>query len=149
MKVVLLKDYNKLGKKGEIKNVSNGFARNLLFPNKIAVLADNSTIEKIKKEKLENIKQEKDVDQQKKQFIQKISGQELVFNTKASKTGTLFSALNKDKIIEKINKLFKYDLKDDNIILDEPIKKVGEYETTIILGNNQAKFKIIIKSKNE
>lgn len=150
MKVILIKDYEKLGKMNEIKNVSNGYARNFLIPNKLAVFADDSTVNKIKQEELKNISQKKEIDHQKHNFIHKIAGKELVFELETSKTGTLFSGLNKEQIVEEINRLFKFELKHDKIILDEPIKKIGDYEISINLGNNyKCKIKVIIKSKNE
>lgn len=90
MKVILIKDYNKLGKKNEIKNVSNGYARNFLIPRKFAVFAEDSTVNRIKQEELKNINKKKEIDNQKHNFIQKISGKELIFELETSRTGTLF-----------------------------------------------------------
>lgn len=148
MKVILIKDYEKLGKKNEIKNVNNGYARNFLIPNQLAVFADELTINKIKQDELKNTSQKEKIFSQKHDFIQKINGKELKFELETSKTGTLFSGLKKDKIIKEIDRLFNFKLKDDNIILEDQIKKIGEHELLINLGENyKAKMKIIIKSR--
>jgi large subunit ribosomal protein L9 len=150
MKVILIKDNDKLGKKNEIKNVSDGYARNFLIPNRLAIFADDSTIYKIKQAELQYISQKKEIDHNKHDFIQKISEKELIFELETSKTGTLFSSLSKKQIVDEINRIFKFELKDDNIISDEIVKKTGNYDISINLGNDyKCKIKVIIKSKNE
>lgn len=144
MKVILLQDVDKLGKKGDIKQVSDGYARNFLIPKKIAVLANKSEI--IKAEEQKKIDQE----QAERDLIkfQKIASQidefDLEIKVKAGDDDKLFGAVTSSKISEELKKN-NFEVEKDQIKLDEPIKEIGEYEVKIEFPHNlEAKIKVII-----
>jgi len=144
MKVILLKDVEKLGKEGEIKEVTNGYARNFLIPNESAVLATKDQIAKL--EELKEIKSK----QSEKELVKfqelatQLDGLELEISVKVSEEEKLFGAITNIQIVEK--------LKEQGIIIDkeqvklkDTIKEIGEYEINIQLPHNlEAKIKIII-----
>lgn len=145
MKVVLLVDVPKLGKKNEIKEVADGYARNFLIPKKLAVIA---TPEKVKEieilKKQENLLKQQQ-EQKFREWAKIIGDGQLQFQIKADKNGKLFGSLHKDKIIEELKKL-GVELEEKQIVLDKPFKEVGEYLIKIKFSPNvetELKIKII------
>ncbi|MGB9848151.1 MAG: 50S ribosomal protein L9 [Minisyncoccia bacterium] len=126
MKVVLLVDVPKLGKKNEIKEVADGYARNFLIPRKMAVIATPEKIHQIELLK----KQEAFIkEQQEKKFrewAKRLKSELIEFKIKADEKGKLFGSLHKEEIIEQLNKR-GFDIKEKQIVLDKPFKEVGEY----------------------
>ena len=93
MKVVILKTTDKIGQKGEIKNVASGYARNFLFPEKIAMLATEGIIAKIQADQKQS-KAKAESDQQKKAKIgAQIAAKKIILSHKANKSGKLFAAI--------------------------------------------------------
>jgi len=144
MKVILLKDVEKLGKEGEIKEVANGYARNFLIPNELAVLATKDQIAKLEEIKeIESKQSEKELVKF-QELATQLDGLELEISAKVSEEEKLFGAITNIQIVEK--------LKEQGIIIDkeqvklkDPIKEIGEYEINIQLPHNlEAKIKIII-----
>ncbi len=134
MKVVLLKDVKNLGKKNEIKEVSDGYGRNYLLKNNLAKIA--TTGEKIiaeKREKLQEVLNQKEIEAE-KEVAKKISGLTLEMKMKVGKKGELFEAVTPQKISEKIEES-GYRIKKENVILDKPIKELGDYNIKINFKN--------------
>ena len=144
MKVILLQDIDKLGKKGDIKEVADGYARNLLIPNKMAVLASKSEI--IKAEEQKKIDTEK-AEQELIRFQEvasQLDGFELEIPAKVGEDNKLFGAITTVKISEELKKN-NFEIEKNKIKLEEPIKEIGEYEIPIELPHNlEAKIKLIV-----
>ena len=133
MKVILLEDVKKLGKKDEIIEVSSGYARNFLIPNKKAIVADNVNLNKLegKKSKESHIK-ELSLEHAKK--IKKIIEKEtLVIKAKKGKDDRLFGTITNSEIAKELKKKYDIDIERKKIIVENPIKIVGEYIITIKL----------------
>ena len=133
MKVILLEDVKKLGKKDEIIEVSSGYARNFLIPNKKAIVADNVNLNKLegKKSKESHIK-ELSLEHAKK--IKKIIEKEtLVIKAKKGKDDRLFGTITNSEISKELKKKYDIDIERKKIIVENPIKIVGEYIITIKL----------------
>ena len=144
MKVILLKDVEKLGKKGEVKEVSNGYARNFLIPEELAVIANKDEIIKIEEQQeVESKKAEKELGEF-QELATKLDGLELEISVKISEDGKLFGAINTVKIIEKLKEQ-GIDIDKGYIKLKDPIKEIGDYEVKISLPHNlEANIKVII-----
>ncbi len=149
MKVILLKDVEKLGKNGEVKNVADGYARNFLIPNKMAVLATKSELIKLEEEK--KIETEKAEEELKlyQGIASQIDGLELEIPAKVIEDGKLFGAITTAKIVE-VLKEKNFEIKKEQIKLEEPIKEIGEYEATVEFPHNlESKIKIIVTEEKE
>lgn len=152
MKVILLQDIKGVGKKFDVKNVSDGYARNFLLPNKLIKIATDSEVKKlsIRKAKLEE--KEEELKKELKKNANYLEKQDFKFSLKTGEKGEVFNSINKD-IIK--NEIINF-LTDDNdkkivsenieIELEKPIKKIGEYQIEINLSRGlRTKIKAFIK----
>jgi len=124
MKVIILKTK-------EVKNVAEGYARNYLLPNNLAVIA-TPELEAKALEDQKNL--EKNQEQNKEEIGKKIKALEkkvVEINVKANEEGNLFAALKEQEIIEAVDKQLKIKLNSNNIKFSEPIKKTGKFEVNI------------------
>jgi len=130
MRIVLIKTDPKLGQIGDVKEVADGYARNYLFPNKIAKLATEGEIAKAQamRKKQEIKKKKVKIDQT--GLAEKLTGYKLEITSKADENGTFFAGITADKIAEKLTEA-GFTVKSKQIKLDEPIKKVGNYNINI------------------
>lgn len=132
MKVILLEDVDRLGKVGEVITVKEGYARNYLIPNnkaKIATPGNMKILEAIKKKRA--LEESKKLDEVKKR-ADKISGLSLTIAAQAGEEDKLFGSVSNDDIADALAEQgLTIDRKD--IIIDEPIKKLGAYQVTVKL----------------
>ena len=145
MKVILLKDIKGVGKKFEEKNVSDGYANNLLIPKKLAVPASNAAQVKTL---IENkIAHEAAEHKALLQNIEKIKGTEIRLSLKANEKHHLFASLNAEKLAEILKKEKGIEINSSLILLDAPIKQTGTFEVPVKVGDTTAKFTLVIEPK--
>lgn len=145
MKVILLQDIVKVGKKYDVKKVSDGHARNFLIPRGLAKPATKEALEwlEIQKEILRK-KAEDDLKETEGQ-ASGIDGMELVIPVKIGDSGELFESINIQKISERFKEL-GFEIKKSQIILENPIKELGEFSVKIHFPHNlEAEVKVIIQ----
>ncbi|OGF46212.1 MAG: 50S ribosomal protein L9 [Candidatus Firestonebacteria bacterium RIFOXYC2_FULL_39_67] len=132
MKVILIKDVDKIGKKGDIKNVSDGYARNFLFAKNVAVPATETSIkgvEEMKKRDVIKLAKEKEVFVELASKLGKLS---LTITTQVGEEDKMFGAVTTEDIAEAIKKEgFEVDKR--KIDLVEPIKALGAFDVGIKL----------------
>jgi len=147
MKVVFLADVKNIGKKGEIKNVADGFARNFLFPQKLSELATNAAMQKSQLEMSKEMQAQEEALQKIQKLAEKLAGSEIVIQAKAKK-GKLFGAVSKKKILKELEKM-GVSVEEKAIILKESIKEVGDYEIKVELGHGiETTFNLKIESED-
>ena len=148
MKVILLQDVKKIGKKGEVINASDGYARNFLLPRKLAMEATESSLhilnnqnEKLRKEKLAELEAAQ-------KLASDLKGKEIKIATKSGDSGKLFGAITNKDVAEFINNQYKIEVDKKKIIMDV-MKVLGEYEIEIKLYPEvSTKMKVVIVSEN-
>jgi len=149
MRVILLQDVKKLGKKYEIKEVKNGYARNFLIPKGLAKLATKKTLEwlKVQKEKEER---RAELKLKKVQGIAStVDGQEVIIPVKVGEKEELFESITSQKIYEKLQKA-GFGIKKSQIDLPEPIKEIGEFPVKIKFEHNlEAEIRVIVVKEKE
>jgi large subunit ribosomal protein L9 len=135
MKIILKQDHEKLGKTGDIVNVKDGFAMNFLIPNGVAMKATESNMKVLEEiKKLQAKKLEKEIEEAQK-LAGELSGVQLEIKAKAADEIKLFGSVTNGTIAEAlIHKGFKIDKK--NILLEEPIKEIGQRTVDIKLAGN-------------
>ena len=134
MKVIFHEDVKGQGKKGELKEVSDGYARNYLLPRKLAseATADNINALKLKeKAKAAQIAKEK---AQAEENAKKLGGVQVIIKAKAGNAGKLFGAVTSQEISDALKAQFDIDIPKQKLVLDEPIKAFGSYQVKAKLG---------------
>lgn len=134
MKVILLKEIKSLGKKSDIKEVAEGYAKNFLIKNGLAKMAKESDVKelKIKKDSLEA--ENKKINEALNKFANEISKQEFIFYPKTGKNNEVFNSINKGNIEGEILKKMPGKYKDRiklKIDLEKPLKSLGEYDVNV------------------
>lgn len=134
MKVILQKDVKNLGKVGELVNVSNGFARNYLFPRRMALEATEKRVKEFTHlKRVAEVKKKKAV-AERQDLIKKIQGVTIAIKASAGEADKLFGAVTNHDISNELEKLgFSIDRRD--ILLEEPIKMLGQHKATVRLGD--------------
>ncbi|MBI2042564.1 MAG: 50S ribosomal protein L9 [Candidatus Nealsonbacteria bacterium] len=144
MKVIFLKDIDKVGKKFELKNVSDGYARNFLFPNNLAKPATPEAIEWLKIQ--QDIQKKKDEEDLKaaEGKASELDGSEIMMPVKIGEEGQLFESITAQKIADKLNEAGA-GVKKSQILLENPIKETGEYPVKVRFDHNlEIEIKVIV-----
>ncbi|MBR2099485.1 MAG: 50S ribosomal protein L9 [Firmicutes bacterium] len=143
MQVILLKDVKGQGKAGQVVKVSDGYARNMLFPRQLAMEATPANM-KILEKKRAQIEAQRAIDKQVAEDIKtKIESKTVKVVSKAGENGRLFGAITSKDIADAIQKEFLVELDKKKIDLDAPIKQVGLTEVTLkLFPGVQAKCKV-------
>ncbi|MCX7845932.1 MAG: 50S ribosomal protein L9 [Dictyoglomaceae bacterium] len=132
-KVLLLKDVEGLGKKGEIIEVSDGYARNFLFPRGLAKEVTERMIKSIEEQKLLQQKKEERAIIKFRKEKELLEKETFVIKTKVGEKGKLFGAITSKDIVEEINRRCKISVDKKQVLLEEPIKNIGKYDIEIKL----------------
>ncbi len=149
MRVILLKDIENLGKKNEIKEVKDGYARNFLIPKGLAKIATKKAMEQLESEKeLEAQKAEEGL-KEFQSLIENIEGREFIVSVKVGDEGQLFESITTQKIQE-ILKQAGYNIKKTQIELNQPIKELGEFPIKIKFDHNlEAQISILVEEEKK
>ena len=129
MKVILLKDVKGTGKKGEIKEVADGYGRNFLLKNGLASLATNAAVSENKIQKQASDYHEEQKRLAALELAKKLEGQTITVKVKCGENGKTFGAVTSKEISEQLTKL-GLDVPKQKLELKETIKTVGEYKVT-------------------
>lgn len=133
MKIILTQDVKKLGKKGEIIEVNDGYARNYILPQKLGIEANSKNMNDLK---LQKMKEEKDAQKlldEAKELAEKISAQAVVVKMKAGEGGKVFGSVSAKEIAEAVKKQCSLEIDKKKIQMQEPIKSFGFHEVGIKL----------------
>ena len=150
MKVILLQDVKGAGKKGELANVSDGYARNFLLPRKLAREADAQAMNELKN--AEQSRQHKiEVDTaQAKENKAKLEGRTLVMTAKAGQGGRLFGSVTNKEVAAAVQREFGITVDKRKVVLEGDIKAFGMYSCEIKLYTGiSAQVKIMVKEQEQ
>lgn len=147
MKVILFQDIPKIGQKGDIKEVNDGYARNFLLPKNLAGFAAPEIVKNAQTKKIQTvIKQEKEK-QSSKTTLEKIKDQEIIIEEKADKGGRLFAAVNKTRIKKELAAKNFGQIEEKGLKFDAPIKQIGKYKIAVEKERLKVEFDLIVKKK--
>lgn len=145
MKIVLLQDVKGTGKKGELINVSDGYARNFLFPRKLAKEADAQALNELKN--AEQSKQHKIAVEtaEAQATAQKLNGETLTMTAKAGQNGKLFGSVTSKEIAAELKRKYSLSIDKRKVVLDMDIKSFGTYNCEVKLYTGiSAKIKVMV-----
>jgi large subunit ribosomal protein L9 len=147
MKVIFLKDVPK-GKRGEIKEVADGYARNFLFPQGMALPATPSATKEAKLILDKKVEHQTHQHEEQSKIAQELEGKELHFKAKAGAKGRLHGSITSANIAEELSRLAGLEIDKKKVEIDEPLHQLGSHEVVISLGTgSEAKIKVIIEEE--
>ena len=145
MKIILTTNIKKLGKIGEVVSVKDGFARNYLFPNNMALRNTKKNSEYYDNIKDNMIEKEKSKLDEAKNLINEIGKLKIIFNKEADDKDQLYGSISKKEILDYLLSN-NVKVKSDDLIIRQPIKALGEHEIEINPYTDIAQvFKLIVK----
>jgi large subunit ribosomal protein L9 len=147
MKVILLKDIENLGKKYEVREVKDGYARNYLIPKGLVKVANEKNLKWLEKVREKEEKKAEEELKKVQEMASQLDGREIVFRVKLGEKKELFESINTKKISEKLKEIGFY-IKKNQIDLKEPIKELGEFPVKIKLPHNlEAQIIVVVEEE--
>ena len=125
MKVILLEDVKSLGKKGQIVNVSDGYARNMILPKKLGVEATSKNLNDLKLRKANEEKVAQENLDAAKAFAEELSTKEIILTLKVGEGGRTFGSVSSKEISEAAKKPLNLDIDKKKLQLENPIRNLG------------------------
>lgn len=146
MKVILIEDVKSLGKKGTIVNVSDGYARNMLFLKKLGLEATPKNINDLKLQKAHEEKVAKEVFEEAKAFKEELETKEITVGLKVGENGRTFGSVSTKELAEAVKSQLGYDIDKKKMQLSSQIKELGVVRVPIRLHPKvTAELKVNIK----
>jgi large subunit ribosomal protein L9 len=143
MKILLLQDVGGLGRKGEVKEVKEGYAQNYLLPQKKGEFLNKHSLKVVEDQKRKSLRLQGEKEKDKTKTATKINGHTFFCQVKADEKGTLYAQFNKQAISDLL-KENGFDVAPEEIKIEGGLKKTGEHDIEIKIGGKQVKFKIIL-----
>lgn len=146
MKVVFIEDISAKEKKGDIKEVSDGYARNYLLPRGLALPATPGTVKAAEKIAQERERKRERMHEEYVELARQIEGKELRFKGKASSKGTLHGSITAADVADRLSDLVNVDIDKKKISMKSSLHNIGEYEVQVIFSKDAtAKIMVIIE----
>lgn len=146
MKVILIEDVKALGKKGQIVNVSDGYARNMLFPKKLGVEATSKNINDLKLQKAHEEKVAQENLEAAKAFKAELETKQVTLAIKVGENGRTFGSVSSKEISEAAKEQLGYDIDKKKMQLSAPIRELGTTIVPVKLHPQvTAEFKVVVK----
>ena len=146
MKVILLEDVKALGKKGQIVNVNDGYARNFILPKKLGLEANNKNLNDLKLKKANDEKIAQEQLEEAQELGKKIEAGKVELAIKVGEGGRTFGSVSTKEIAAAVKEQLGYDIDKKKMQLPNPIKVLGTTEVPIRLHTKvTAKLKVIVK----
>ena len=146
MKVILVEDVKSLGKKGDIVNVSDGYARNMLFPKKLGLEATSKNINDLKLQRAHEDKVAKEQFDAAQAFKAELETKEVTVSIKVGENGRTFGSISSKELAEAAKEQLGYDIDKKKMQLSSPIQELGTTKVPIRLHPKvTAELKVIVK----
>lgn len=148
MKVILLQDVKSVGKKGDLVEVSDGYARNFIFKKKLGVEATSKNLNDLKLQKQNDEKVAAETLANAEAFAKELQNKTIEVAIKTGQDGRVFGSVSTKEIAAAAKEQLSYDLDKKKMQLKEPIKNVGTYMVPIRLHPKvTTELKVIVKGK--
>ncbi len=149
MKVLLLKDVYKLGRAGDVKKVADGYGRNFLLPQRLAVLATPGALKQVEKIRSQAEIRRTELNSELKDLAAHVNGVTLVFAAKAGETGKLYGSITTQDVAIAIQEKTRYEVKKQQIDM-QPIRSLGEFTAHVRLTMDLVpEIKIVVHREGE
>ncbi|MCL4458314.1 MAG: 50S ribosomal protein L9 [Chloroflexi bacterium] len=150
MKVLLVQDVDKLGKAGEIKEVRDGYGRNFLLPRRLAVLATEAERKKVASQLDIEAKRQVKAARRSEELAERLSEITLVFKVKVGEQHRLYGSVTSADIAEALGRQIGQPINKRKIVLEEPIRHLGEYEVPVRLSKQSTpRVRLSVESEDK
>jgi len=147
MKVILLSDVNGLGKKNQVVEAPDGYARNFLLPKKIAIEATESNINRLNSQKDSERKKKSEEIERAQQIAKDLFGKELIINVKVGENKKIYGTVSNKDVADILMKTYNISIDKKKISFDS-IKSLGTYDAEIkIYPSISTKIKVVVKEE--
>ena len=144
MKVIFLKDVPRVGKRHDVKEVNDGYAANFLFPKGLARAATPAALKELEMRRREiAIERQVQADLLLKN-LEEIKGKVVHLKVVADEKGHLFKGIHASEIVAALRSEHRAEVGEEFIVLERPLKELGEFEIPIQIGNQKSSFKLIV-----
>jgi large subunit ribosomal protein L9 len=147
MKVILLKDVPKLGRKYDVKDVSDGHALNFLMPRGLVVPATDAAVKKLEQQKEQDGAEKKIQAELLLKSLGALKEATIHISGLANDKGHLFAGITKEILLSKILKQTHLNLDPETVILDKPLKELGEHKVTISVLGKKAEMTVVVEAE--
>jgi len=149
MKVMLIKDVYKLGRAGDVKKVADGYGRNFLIPQKLAILATPGALKQVERIKAQAEIRRAEQNKELQGLSDDIAGVVLTFAAKAGETGKLYGSITTQNVADALQEKSRYEVKRHQIDM-QPIRNLGEFTAAVRLTMDLVpEIKIIVHREGE
>ena len=147
MKIILLHDVAKIGKKYEVKSVSDGYALNALIPKGMAEVATAQALARLESKQKRELGEKKVHEALLIKSLGSLSSAKIEIVEKANDKGHLFAQVHTAEIAKALKEQFNFNAHPEHIMLEKPIKEVGESQVTVQINDKKATVAVVVKAK--
>ena len=147
MKVILLQDVKDIGKKDDIVNVSDGYARNFLFPRKWAMEATENAVKVVERKREAERRKEAEARAAAEQIASTLKNKVVILTVKCGEKGRLYGSVTAQEVADAVKAGYEYEIDKRKVEIKEPVRQLGDYEVTLRLYPNVT-TKMILRVKN-
>src|SRR3989344_4462012 len=144
MRVIFLKDIPRVGKKHDVKEVNDGYAMNFLLPRHLAIPATKKAMADLDGRKKEIVIEREVQESLLLKNLEEIKGKTVIIKAKADEKGHLFSGIHQKEILDAMREQHHAEIAPEFIVLEKPIKTVGEFEIPIEVNGKKSSFKLVV-----
>lgn len=148
MKIILLKDVSGTGKKGQVLEVADGFARNFLIKKGLGEVATKSAMSALVEQDAKKKKQSEQELEENQKMAQKIDGVEIEIVAKVNDEGTLYAAITPQKIVQELKKQVGVQISFKQVVIFKPIKDTGDHEVKVKFSHGlESDLRVIVSQE--
>lgn len=147
MKVILLQDVKDIGKKDDIANVSDGYARNFLFPRKWAMEATDSAIKVVERKRAAERRKEAEARAAAEETAAKLKNKVVILKVKCGDKGRLYGSVTAQEVADAIQAGYGVEVDKRKVEIKDPVRQLGDYEVNVRLYTGVSS-KMILRVKN-
>ncbi len=146
MKVILLQDVAKVGRRHEVKELADGYARNFIIARGLGIVADKKNLAKLQAMKTQAHSEAAVQEELLAKVLAKLKAAKPIIKAKANPEGHLFAQIHAAQITELLAKTERVNLKPEQIIIPKPIKTVGEHQLKIKTPSGEGEFRLVVEA---
>jgi large subunit ribosomal protein L9 len=149
MRIILLKDVHNLGQAGDVRQVAPGYARNYLFPNRLATAATRGALKQLEVQRQAGARRQQRLEAEAEELAKELEGVTLTFSVKAGEKERLYGSITTGDIAAALEKETGKGIDRRKLQLEDPIRELGTYEVPVKLSADVMPSIIVVVDKEE